>query len=717
MTRQQCLTCVARRRDAPLRHAQPRERTHSENRTCPDCGRREGHDVTTAASDRYDRIAAPLDLAHRTLRNRAVMASHTVLFGEDHLLSDRHIAYYRERALGGVGMVIAEGGSVHPSSRGAFKNSVSAIDPRAIPRYERLADTLHALDTTLMVQIFHIGVHMHGFYDHDAWTPLWGPSHVASPRNMEIPMAMEQAHIDELIAGHADAAANLQLAGVDGVELHAAHSYLLGQFLSPAYNRRTDGYGGSPRQRARIVREAAEAVRARVGPDFIIGVRLSFDEWLGDAGITPADSEEILDELASSGVIDLFNMSGGGYHSMFRTVAPMTTPGGYMAPFGAATKRVVGDRAAVMLVGRINDLELADRLVAEEATDLVGMTRALMADPALVAKSLARDEPDVVRCVGANHCNQSDPMISCLMNPAMGRERRWGTGTLTRVRTVDARHVVVAGGGPAGMKVAGVAAARGHRVTLLEAGDELGGHLDLLRRMPTRDGWKLAIAGLRRPLEREGVEVRLGTTATVELARELRADVLVCATGSSWDGTGASPLRPERPGIPGADQDNVLDVAAACRRVLADPAALGGRVLIVDETGQYLAVGLADLLAQAGVHVELVSPLAEVGSGLNGTNDAPYVFPRLVAMGVALTPQTAVERIDGDAVTFRRQWHADAEARRFDTVVLSMGRTPDDGLYYAARDAGLDVRRLGDAVAPRSTAVAIYEGEDLGRAL
>jgi hypothetical protein len=345
------------------------------------------------------------------------------------------------------------------------------------------------------------------------------------------------------------------------------------------------------------------------------------------------------------------------------------------------------------------------------------MTRALMADPALVAKSLVDDEADVVRCVGANHCNQSDPMISCLVNPAMGRERQWGAGTLRRVEPALARHVVVAGGGPAGMKVAGVAAQRGHRVTLLEAGLELGGHLDLLRQLPTRSGWGLAIAGLRRPLEREGVDVRLGTTATVELARELGADVLVCATGSSWDGTGFSSLRPDRLAIPGSEQDNVIDVATACRRALADPFALGERVLVVDETGQYLAVGLTDLLADAGVRVELVSPHAEVGAGLNGTNDAPYVFPRLVGMGVQLSPQTGIEAIDGDAVTFRRQWHADTETRRFDTVVLSMGRNPRDELFQAARTAGLDVRRLGDALAPRTTAVAYYEGEDLGRAL
>jgi hypothetical protein len=303
------------------------------------------------------------------------------------------------------------------------------------------------------------------------------------------------------------------------------------------------------------------------------------------------------------------------------------------------------------------------------------------------------------------------------MNPVMGREQRWGSGTLTHVAPADARHVVVVGGGPAGMKAAGVAATRGHRVTLLEAGPELGGHVALLRRMPTRDGWTQAIDNLRRPLEREGVDVRLGTTATVDAVRALAPDVVVCATGSTWDGDGFSTLRPDRPGIPGSEQAHVIDLGSACERALADPRALGARVLIADETGMYLPVGLTELLADAGVAVELLTPNATIGSDLASTSDAPYVFPRLVQKGVRLTPQHSVERIDGHAVAIRQQWHTDAQTRSFDTVVLSMLRSSRQELYFALRAAGVEAVRLGDAIAPRTTASAIYEGEELGRAL
>lgn len=666
----------------------------------------------------YSHVVEPLSLGHVTLRNRIVLPSHTLLYGEDRILSERHVAYYRERALGGVGMVIAEGASVHATARGAFKNSVSGIDKRAIPMYEKLARTLHDLDTVVLVQLFHIGVHMRGFYDFDGWTPLWGPSRVASPRDREIPLEMGQREIDELVAGHADAAANLKLAGIDGVELHAAHSYLLGQFLSPAYNRRTDAYGGTPRKRARIIVEAARAIRERVGPDFVIGVRLSFDEWLGEHGITPEASEEIVDELVSNG-IQLVNVSSGGYHSMQYAVAPIDAPEAYMQPFAQRATAAAAGRAKVMFVGRITDLGKADSILATGDTDLVGMTRALLSDPFLVRKSLAGAEQSVVRCVGANFCTTSQPRISCMMNPATGRELRWGfDGTDTRPTAV-AKRVLVVGGGPGGMKAAAVAAARGHDVTLWEAADRLGGHVNLISALPTRERWHTMVGNLEQAMADGRVVVRLGTRATVEDVLGFGADEVVVATGSTWQRTGESPLRPERPGIPGAEQHHVLDIRTALERAQADPRSLGARVLVYDETGEYLPIGLADLLSTAGVAVHVVTANTTVGEALYGSADAPTTFPRLAGRGVRMTSETSLEVIGADTVGLRWQWATAPTDEPADTVVLAMGRTAVDDLYaaLAGRPDGPVVHRIGDALAPRTTASAIYEGEELGRAL
>lgn len=672
----------------------------------------------SAGETAYPHVTRPLELGHVTLRNRIVLPSHTLLYGEDRILSDRHIAYYRERALGGVGMIIAEGASVHASAKGAFKNSISGIDKRSIPQYEKLARTMHDLDTVVLVQLFHIGVHMRGFYDFDGWTPLWGPSRVASPRDREIPLEMGPKEIAELVEGHADAAANLKLAGIDGVELHAAHSYLLGQFLSPAYNRREDEYGGTPRKRARIIVEAARAIRERVGPDFVIGVRLSFDEWLGEHGITQEASEEIIDELVSNG-IQLVNISSGGYHSMQYAVSSIDSPEAYMQPFAHRATAAAAGRATVMFVGRITDLGKADSILATGDTDLVGMTRALLSDPFLVRKSLAGAEQDVNKCVGANFCVTSQPRISCMMNPATGRELRWGfDGTDTQPPDV-VKRVLVIGGGPGGMKTAAVAAERGHHVTLWEADDRLGGHVNLIAGLPTRERWHTMTANLAHAMAAAGVDVRTGFRATLDDVLAEDADEVVIATGSTWQATGESPLRPDRRGIPGAEQPHVLDVATALARAQADPESLGLRVLIYDETGEYLPIGLADLLSAAGTAVHVVTPNTTVGESLYGTADATNTFPRLAARAVRMTSETTLETIGADCVGLRGQWALAPTDEPADTVVLAMGRTPVDDLYAALSGlaAGPVVHRMGDALAPRTTASAIYEGEELGRAL
>jgi 2,4-dienoyl-CoA reductase-like NADH-dependent reductase (Old Yellow Enzyme family) len=661
-----------------------------------------------------EHVLSPVRIGPAELANRVFMPAHTLLYGEDHHLSERHVAYYRERALGGTGLIITEGGAVLRNQKGAFHEAITACEDEDVGRFAVLADTLHELGTRVFVQLFGIGVHTRGTHVLDEWTPIWGASNVPSIRDREMPLVMEQAHIDALKAGFARSAANLVAAGIDGAELHAAHGYLLGQFLSPAYNKRTDAYGGSVAGRARLALEAAQAVRERVGRGFALGIRLSFDEFIGEAGITPEATEETLELFAASGLFDFFNISAGAYHSSHRFVSPMHIEEGHMVPYARQAKAVVGERAKVMIVGRIIDVFHADRVIAEGAADLVGMTRAHMADPYIVEKAASGRAEETNRCVGANECfNSGGRQISCMMNPVMGRERRWGRGTLQAA--TPARRIAVVGGGPAGLKVAAVAAERGHTVALYEAGDELGGHLRLIRGMPHRGGWQRAIDNLSRPLERLGVDVSLGAMATAETLRD--ADVVVAATGSTWDRTGLSPFRPEREELPGAELDNVLDLATAAQRALADPTSLGARVAIVDETGGVLPIGLAELLAEAGSTVEIITPDLMVGGQLAVTWELPWTYPRLYKLGVVLTPQASPERFDGRTLAVKQLWSGEVSEREFDTLVLATTRTPDDALFRVLRRERETVRRVGDALAPRSTAAVIYEGEELGRAL
>ena len=323
----------------------------------------------------------------------------------------------------------------------------------------------------------------------------------------------------------------------------------------------------------------------------------------------------------------------------------------------------------------------------------------------------------MLKCVGANVCLTrafDQRAVVCVMNPAVGRERELGEGTLRHVNG-GAKKIVVAGGGPAGLRFAGTAARRGHKITLIEADDKLGGHLNVLRRFPTRGNWTDAISALSRPLEKHGVDVQLDTEATASTIASHSPDVVVVATGSTWNSGGFSPYRPNREGIPGAELEHVIEVGAAAERALDDPGALGKRVLIIDESDLYLPLGVAEVLAENGVEVEIVSPHFFVGSDALKTMDLFHVYPRLKQHGVELSSQHFVEKIDGNDVYLYHLWGGEPIVKQFDTVVLSQMRDPNEELYFALKDTHPDVRRVGDALTPRPLVAVIHEGEVVAR--
>ncbi len=663
----------------------------------------------------------PLEIGSTRVKNRIMMTAQTTLYGRDNVLGDRHIEFFRERAKGGAALFITEQQAGHRISKGSFFEGCSAWEKRAIPQYAKLADAVHEHGARQFIQLFGCGVHDKGTMIMDEWHPLWGVSKMPSIVHHEIPLVMEQEHIDDVVREFGESALNVMVSGCDGVELHAAHSYLLGQFLSPAFNDRTDAYGGSVRKRCQILLEIGESVRARVGSDFTVGVRLSFDEFMGDAGITPDQAEEQLDVLSTSGLFDFFNISGGGYYTLHRAVAPMNVENGFMLPFARRAKAVVGNRAKVFIVGRIIDLHQAERALADGATDMVAMTRAQMAEPHLVRKTREGREKEIRRCMGANECVArlfDNRQVTCAVNPSVGREARWGSGTLQPVAAADAKSIVVVGGGIAGMKTAAVAGSRGHRVRLLEREERLGGHLNLLLRLPTRKEWGIAIDNLARAMEVAGVDVRLGTDATADLIEREKPDAVVVATGARWDCDGRSQFRPGSARLAGTEQENAIDVGTATERALADAGALGRRVVILEETGFYLPLGLAEILAGAGAEVEIVTPRAMVGEDAMRTLDLSFVMPRLEAAGVVRSAHTNVDRIEGDAVHVRSVWGGQARViEGVDTVVVSMLRSPEDALYRALQGRIGALHRVGDALAPRRPIQSMYEGEELGRAL
>ena len=374
----------------------------------------------------------------------------------------------------------------------------------------------------------------------------------------------------------------------------------------------------------------------------------------------------------------------------------------------------------VFLAGRVLDLETAEKVIADGAADMVAMVRAHLADPFLVQKTRQGRQREIVRCAGTNECMAAPAkgrQVTCVVNPSAGRERVWGEGTLRP--TAEPKRIVVVGGGPAGMRVAGVAAKRGHEVTLVERAARLGGHLDLLRRLPTRGDWQKVIDDLAVVLELNGVEIRLDETATAESLAAGSSDAIVCATGATWDRSGFSAGRPDRETMPGAEGDHVLDVATATLAALEDPGALGSKVLILDDTGTYLPLGLAEVLGEGGVEVEVLSRFPVIGELVAGTQDLPWLLPRLASVNVRLSPNHFIESIDGCRVdVYETLSRRPRQVDGVDTVVLSMMRSPQDALFGELHDVGaISTCCIGDAVAPRSVAEAIYEGERLGRAL
>ena len=672
-------------------------------------------------------IWRPLRIGATTVRHRIMVAPHGQAYGENHQPSDRMVAYFAERARGGAALVGVEATSASRHLSGAQPGGatsgwrLTAWERRTIPAFARLAEAVHEHDCRIFVQLSTGGVNDVGRAWIDDWHPVRGPSRVPSPIMNETPVALSGTDIDELTYDYGQSAANLQEAGIDGVEVHAAHGYLAMQFLSPAFNKRTDAYGGSAANRCRFSIEAAEAIRGRVGDQMTVGMRLSFDEFIGEAGVTPELAEECLDVLAGTGLFDYFSISCGSWYSLHRTVPPMgSAPEAFLVPYGKRAKSVVGNRARVFLAGRVLDLDTAERVLADGAADMVAMVRSHLADPFLVQKTREGRQREIVRCAGTNECMAAPAkgrQVTCVVNPSAGRERVWGEGTLRPA--TEPKRVTVVGGGPAGMRVAGVAAKRGHEVALIERASQLGGHLDLLRRLPTRGDWQKVIDDLAVVLELNGVVVRLEETATAEMVIAGSPDALVCATGATWDRTGFSAGRPDRETMTGADQDHVMDVATAAWAALGDPAVLGARVLIVDDTGTYLPLGLAELLGKGGVEVEVLSRFPVIGDQIAGTQDLPWLLPRLGALDVRLSPNHFIEAIHGsDVDVYETLTRRARQIKAVDTVVLSMLRSPQDAVFRALQENGtLPTHCIGDAVAPRSVAEAIYEGEKLGRAL
>jgi 2,4-dienoyl-CoA reductase-like NADH-dependent reductase (Old Yellow Enzyme family) len=662
-------------------------------------------------------LRAPLRLRGTTLPNRTMMSALTLQYGRDGLITDRHAAFYRERADGGVGLLLSEQLSATPISDGPFSSPIAAYDPRQAAGYEQVLAALDGRPTRFFAQLFAGGAAGASQVGIDRWRALRAPSTIGVPGG-ETPSPLTPDEIEAIADDFARSAGIAADAGVHGIELHGAHGWLIGQFLSPFYNRREDVYGGDVEGRCRVARLIGRAVRERIGDELPLGISLTYDELIGDAGITPEDTLAQLEVLAETGIFDFFDLSIGASHSTWHTIASMAVDEGYPLPFAARAKATVGDRAAILVSGRILDPAMAASAVAGGRADVVALSRAQIADPRLLTPG---DDGGRVRtrCVGANVCvgrALGGHPVSCVVNPVAGREREWGGPVPV---AAEPRTIAIVGGGPAGLRVAATAARRGHVVTLYERDATVGGHLRGLAQLPTRGPWQWAIDDLVVAIEQQGGALRLGRDVTVDELDRLGADALVLATGSSWATDGDRFGRPDRDAIPGVERIVRLGLDQAIDRVAADPGRLGTRVMILDESGGYASLGLAERLAGHGVDVELVTPGPQVGAEAGTLLELPPWIDRISGRGVALRSRTDVEQVEAGGRVVLRDAVSGALERRdgVSSLVLALRRVPNDSLLRAAEARGIPVHAVGDVVSPRPTDAVIHEAEALARSL
>jgi len=657
----------------------------------------------------YPHLFSPLEIGNVTVRNRILQTAHVKLFAQNAVDSQRNVDYQVARAKGGAGLLITGNRVVHPTSTTGFPRVAWAFRDDAVEANRRLTQAVHEHGAVIFEQLNHFGLNASSDSADDLRV-LWGPSAVKSPAYGETPKAMEGEDIRELVDWWGRCAALSREGGFDGTEVHISHSYLLHQFLSPLYNKRTDDYGGSFENRLRLAREVIGEVRRSVGTDWVVGVRISLSDFVPGA-LDIDDAVRVAKQLEADGQIDYVNVTAAGYHNIFKAIEPADTPDGYLVDLAAAVKEGV-EHLPVFTIGGIKDPALAEEILAAGRADMVAMTRAQIADPEFANKAREGREDEIVHCIRGNQgCIGrvfKGLAISCTVNPSAGREGRLGT---LPAADRPARWLV-AGGGPAGMKAAETLALRGHSVVLVEREPELGGQVNLIVKAPGREEFGWIRRDLERSLHRLGVDVRLGTEASAQLVEELAPDGVIVATGALPSRTGFSSVNPLVESLPGAGQENVV----TAWDVLRGSATVGERVVVLDDDGGRYAAGVAEVLLDQGRSVELVSRFNALFPATLFTLDMATVYGRLLGKGLTSQLNSWAKQIDGGSMTiFNLYTGSEVTLDGVDTVVLATGATADAALYFDLKGTVVNLHRIGDCLAPRKLDHAIYEGYMAGR--
>jgi 2,4-dienoyl-CoA reductase-like NADH-dependent reductase (Old Yellow Enzyme family) len=670
-----------------------------------------------------DPLLQPYRLRHLELRNRLMSTAHEPAYSENGLPGERYRLYHLEKAKGGIALTMTAGSAVvSPDSPAAFGN-LHAYRDEIVPRLKALADDCHAHGTAVMIQLTHLGRRT-GWNKAD-WLPVLAASPIREAAHRAFPKEAEDWDLERILADYANAAERMRAAGLDGIEIEA-YGHLLDGFWSPATNRRDDEHNGSLDNRLRFTRAVLAAIRERVGPDFIVGIRMVADEDL-EKGLSRAEGVEIARRLVADGKIDFLNLIRGHIDTdagLARVIPIHGMPSAPHLDFAGEVRAET--RFPVFHAARISDVATARHAIAQGKLDMVGMTRAHIADPHIALKVAEGREHEIRPCVGATYCLDriyEGHEALCVHNAATGREATM-PHVITRSENAR-RHVVIVGAGPAGLEAARVAGERGHDVTVLEAAPQAGGQVRLAAQSPRRReligivDWRLAAC------EAAGVRFRYNTWAEATDVMDLAPDVVIVATG----------------GLPDVDVVEVgNELAVSSWDILSGDVKPGARVLVFDDNGGHPGMQAAEAAIAAGAEVEIVTPERFFAPEMGGLNHVPYarLFHEAGARITINTRLAAIARDGNELVaTLGSDYSPTTVTRRVDQVIVEHGTLPLDDLYKALKpesrnlgaidwpkviaargalpfpdrnpDGAFWLARIGDAVASRNIHAAIYE--------